>query len=553
MGNIIMPKNSAAANEMEAVFSVYAANDGWITNQELIDRLKILIGEQEPQAYTKKTQIPAYFGFIDWEDPAKSTSRRRITESGKRFYEGLINHDKDAIYKELLHSLKTRSFGRNVIGVASDSNIEPPQLFIRCTLVLGFLTRKEYAYILWRMDEFNEDIFDLLSVVSKNRINNEMKYSGVPNTYTDAKPITALVNWGFLQELEEKINGQGKIVINNELLTNNLNDLFSLKIFNNEEQRFHLTDIDESAQNEEKNRIFYGAPGTGKSYTVKELTKGKEQRTQRVTFHPEYDYASFIGGYKPTMNGNDIRYEFVPQIFTNAYANAWNDLNNDYYLIIEEINRGNCAEIFGDTFQLLDREDNYAISPSKELKEYLEIALADNDNITADKMLLPPNLFIMATMNTSDQSLFPMDSAFKRRWKWEYVPIDYEFSEKNKSSKYKVILSEDESFSWLSFIEKLNEMIRQNENLGMDKCVGNYFVKVKNDTINIDTFINKVMFYLWNDVFKDEMEEHSIFKGKSSYEDFFPIGSNGIQKVKEILEVLQVEITVKPSEIIAEQ
>ena len=124
-------------------------------------------------------------------------------------------------------------------------------------------------------------------------------------------------------------------------------------------------------------------------------------------------------------------------------------------------------------------------------------------------------------MNTSDQSLFPMDSAFKRRWDWEYIPINYESSESNSSAKFKVQLTVSEYFSWLDFIESVNTMIKSNDNLGMDKCLGNYFIKPKSETIDLETFVNKAIFYLWNDVFKDEIEEESIFKDKTTYEDFF--------------------------------
>lgn len=291
------------------------------------------------------------------------------------------------------------------------------------------------------------------------------------------------------------------------------------------------------------NKIYYGAPGTGKSHIVNQLIKGKEDRTERITFHPEFDYASFVGGYKPTMKGDDIRYEFVPQAFTNIYVKAWNDPGNDYYLVIEEINRGNCAEIFGDIFQLLDRNDSYKITPSKELKEYLEKEFSSNENISGEKLLLPPNLNILATMNTSDQSLFPMDSAFKRRWNWEYIPINYEFSSDNKSSEFVVQLSDNQTFLWLNFIKAVNEIIKQNDNLGMDKCIGNYFIKPDDKLIELSEFINKAIFYLWNDVFKDEMEDDSIFKGKTTYEDFFPIGTQGNIKVNEILKQLGIPIT----------
>lgn len=304
-------------------------------------------------------------------------------------------------------------------------------------------------------------------------------------------------------------------------------------------------------------KIFYGAPGTGKSHKVKLFVEGKEDRTERVTFHPEYDYSSFVGSYKPTMADNIIRYEFVPQAFINMYIKAWNDQDNDYYLVIEEINRGNCAEIFGDIFQLLDRHSDYDISPSKELKEFL---LNNDDGLQSSeygllggKLKLPPNLNILATMNTSDQSLFPMDSAFKRRWDWEYVPINYKekyldsqnIERENDSFKYMVQLEGKEEFSWISFIEAVNKVIKVNDNLGMDKCLGNYFIKSESESIELSQFINKAIFYLWNDVFKDEMEENNIFQNKTTYEDFFPIDPNGIEKLREILLYLDVKIETK--------
>lgn len=291
------------------------------------------------------------------------------------------------------------------------------------------------------------------------------------------------------------------------------------------------------------NKIFYGAPGTGKSHKVNELLKGKEERTERVTFHPEYDYVSFIGGFKPITEKDavsekeEIKYKFVPQIFTNIYVDAWNNKDHQYYLVIEEINRGNCAEIFGDIFQLLDRNSDYNITPSNELKQYLVNTLTSENGLKGienGKMKLPSNLNILATMNTSDQSLFPMDSAFKRRWDWEYIPINYEKSPENPSSDFQVNISETVSFSWLDFIEKVNTVIKENPNLGMDKCIGNYFIKAKDNIIPLEEFINKAIFYLWNDVFKDE-DDH-IFEENTFYEDFFPIATKGKEKVLKILD-----------------
>ncbi|WP_417857789.1 McrB family protein [Xanthomarina gelatinilytica] len=382
--------------------------------------------------------------------------------------------------------------------------------------------------------------FEVLIGIFDNKQNNEkLKSSGTLRFINSEVIILKNENAYFTNQWNES-NNRGLSLLNfNNFIADISGNTFKIikedgffKLINNKGSHFKA-----------QNKIYFGAPGTGKSHKVKEIVQGKGNRTERVTFHPEYDYSSFVGGYKPTMDGDNIRYEFVPQTFTNIYTKAWNDLDNDYYLVIEEINRGNCAEIFGDIFQLLDRTNDYKITPSKELKEHLEIELKDNSNIDAEKLLLPPNLNILATMNTSDQSLFPMDSAFKRRWDWEYIPINYSREEdKNSSAKFVVKISDDESFRWLDFIEKVNEKISQNDNLGMDKCLGNYFIKPENDEIEIGTFINKAIFYLWNDVFKDEAEEDSIFKNKTTYEKFFPIDDeNGKQKVRDILDDLDIE------------
>ncbi len=193
-------------------------------------------------------------------------------------------------------------------------------------------------------------------------------------------------------------------------------------------------------------KIFFGAPGTGKSHKVNLITPKDNTITFRTTFHPDYDYAQFVGSYKPKKEGSSISYSFVPQVFAKAYVAAWREHliaeksedAKSVYLVIEEINRGNCAQIFGDLFQLLDRDENgyssYEIEADVDFAEWIEMQLDSSaapqndipDEIRSGRKLrFPPNFNILATMNTSDQSLFPMDSAFKRRFDWEYVPIKY--------------------------------------------------------------------------------------------------------------------------------
>jgi hypothetical protein len=304
---------------------------------------------------------------------------------------------------------------------------------------------------------------------------------------------------------------------------------------------------------EDLNIVYYGAPGTGKSYTIKTMLEQEdEDRIERVTFHPEYDYLSFVGGYRPASitnkKGEDsITYRFVPQAFTNIYIKAWNDPSQPYFLVIEEINRGNCAAIFGDIFQLLDRTSNYAITPSQELSDFLLTSLGEeHKGFRNRKLQLPPNLYLLATMNTSDQSLFPMDSAFKRRWSWEYIPINYSRdSSINPSAKFRVELDSGDSFLWIDFIERVNkDHIQEDPNLGEDKCIGNYFIDPPGERISLAIFINKAISYLWMDVFKDLPNE--LFKEGITYPDFFPIGVNGITRIRDMLGRLGVTIARNP-------
>ena len=272
------------------------------------------------------------------------------------------------------------------------------------------------------------------------------------------------------------------------------------------------------------NMIFYGAPGTGKSYDVRLITEGKEdelpeyleedahikklpksEHVYRTTFHPDSDYASFIGSYKPCMEGGNIAYKYHPQVFLNAYTYAWEHPTETVYLIIEEINRGNCAQIFGDIFQLLDRGDDgvseFPIKPDSDISNFLKEKLDGKeiaDSIKkGDIMSIPCNMFIIATLNTSDQSLFPMDSAFKRRWIWKYVKIDYTCK---AISKWQLEVNRT-LYQWSEVLAAINGLIREKKH-STDKQVGEFFVKADNDKISYADFRDKVLFYLYYDVFK---------------------------------------------------
>lgn len=314
-------------------------------------------------------------------------------------------------------------------------------------------------------------------------------------------------------------------------------------------------------------QIFYGAPGTGKSHKIKERLQGvPTENIFRTTFHPDSDYSTFVGAYKPTMKrqyryegkvkatyyedddlaGSKkgepviekvIEYSFVPQAFLNAYIRAY-QTDENVYLIIEEINRGNCAQIFGDLFQLLDRDANgvseYAIKADADLRAFVEEALgADSPGIKDGELSLPSNLYIWATMNTSDQSLFPIDSAFKRRWDWEYEPISY------KNAGWRIAIGGNE-YSWTSFQREVNKRIFDATH-SEDKMLGDYFVNPADGVISADLLRNKVLFYLWNDVCKDG--EGDIFRTSETDEIQFSdlYGQDGSRKLLAMMDYLHVE------------
>ena len=347
-------------------------------------------------------------------------------------------------------------------------------------------------------------------------------------------------------------------------------------------------------------QIYYGAPGTGKSKTIKDLTFGES--VIRTTFHPDSDYASFVGTYKPITeevvlrdcNGKKvidddtkevvkeerIAYKFIPQAFLEAYVEAWKKLGSSkkQFLIIEEINRGNCAQIFGDLFQLLDRNEygfsDYPIVADKDMQKYLEKEfegweITNKDEINqlygeanmvnlimkGERLVLPSNLYIWATMNTSDQSLFPIDSAFKRRWDWKYVPICEGRDKETNAPLNWYINTGDKQYKWWSFISKVNELIGSLTN-SEDKKLGYFFCKAKDGEIDADLFVSKVIFYLWNDVFKDygfddkdfQDEEGKILSFDRFYEDVNGVTNVNVANVELFLENLGVDEFISDDE-----
>ena len=363
-----------------------------------------------------------------------------------------------------------------------------------------------------------------------------------------------------------------------EIFANNINEIYGDKYLieiDNNSYRLYELDSRKNEQNTDVKKeegedsplefgdftprqiIYYGAPGTGKSHTIKKEEDEGKITCIRTTFHPDSDYATFVGCYKPhkIKDSQCLTYEFVEQAFLEAYKQAWMNPKEEIALVIEEINRGNCAQVFGDIFQLLDRSDDgwstYPIKADTDIAEHLKglriqgYTASMNKRFGLDKegkdrypdrdwfgfMALPPNMSILATMNTSDQSLFPIDSAFKRRWDWKYIKIKKGKKENGEELGWNIqikdangepvkIIDENTTLPWWNFIQKVNEIIASMTS-SADKQLGYFFCKPSekaNETdekptiITADTLVGKVIFYLWNDVFKDYgFEDASLF------------------------------------------
>lgn len=443
---------------------------------------------------------------------------------------------------------------------------------------------------------------------------------------------TRILNSMLKEKLVPWLNFSNSILTvkeNNDFNVKEYSDIVStslsirdIKVDNNEESALKEEDNNSDEKQLPLQQITYGAPGTGKSHEIKKNTAKKS--VIRTTFHPDSDYSTFIGAYKPVMEDVDIRvvpvvlnngasfdqtngtlkekrisYKFVKQAFLKAYLGAWKKYAeaegcaDPQYLVIEEINRGNCAQIFGDLFQLLDRNDKngfstYPIDADTDLQKEIQNAFKEEKDGESDNpyklsknidvesavegyvsnygpslskdiqegrvLLFPPNLYIWATMNTSDQSLFPMDSAFKRRWDWQYMPIT------NAKLRWKIELSEIYvKIDWWEFLKRINKVVAdlttsEDKQLGYFFCQPDSFIDSKNksdndkyDLITAKHFVDKVIFYLWNDVFKDYAFDASCCKDGNGKEVLFAQFYNedgksvNIDTLKHFFETLQSE------------
>lgn len=555
MGNVVMPKNSADLDVLIPILKYYYEQNEWVENSDYIKYLKNYLLDagidnkvREPQHYTKRMQVLSYFGFIEFEDFENSQTKRRITVLGKKFYEAIKNENQGEINKILLESLEKTVFGRNNCGApSSDSDVDAPILCIRAIIDLKYINKNEFAYLLYKVQDKGFTYSTIISEIkaTRNGILQQLQLPDEAQKYTDWKPINFLERFNFLK------TENSKTTISEDVLQKYKKQLLNLKIYNIDKNII----IEDAKMPETEpytplnytpckdkiksyNRIIFGAPGTGKSFQLKqESTDGSHfANIERVTFHPDYSYGQFVGNYKPVSDDEGrIRYEYVPGPFMRTLVKALESGKNGdsaekFLLIVEEINRAKVAAVFGDMFQLLDRTDAgdsvYEIQASEDVRRYLARELGGTkDNYTSIK--LPNNMYIWATMNSADQGVFPMDTAFKRRWEFEYIGID----ENEKEVKdYEIPVCKNDTVSqkiyWNELRKALNDKLIS---LGVneDKLLGPFFLSksVLESAMSkgmdfVKLFESKVLMYLFEDAAKMKVRQlFNLDSGKYIYSE----------------------------------
>ncbi len=300
-----------------------------------------------------------------------------------------------------------------------------------------------------------------------------------------------------------------EIILPTDTRYNVLNGLISnrhLLVFSeNETSSLSDNKIDESVRIDGgKNIILYGVPGSGKSYTLQRDYCNDNSVVEKIVFHPDYSYSDFVGQIMPSVDDSGIvSYKFNPGPFTNILKKAYHNPQVKHVLVIDEINRGNAPAIFGEIFQLLDRlkhdKDGFKKGSSEYAINNMDIANIVHSDKNAS-IRIPSNLWIIATMNTSDQNVFTLDTAFQRRFSMQLIENSFE----NVDDDFKNMKILDTDITWQKFCTTINEKIAQN-NEGLssmeDKRFGVYFVNI-DDLKSKENFAHKVIKYLWDDVFK---------------------------------------------------
>lgn len=486
-----------------------------------------------------------------------------ITQIEKMYISAEFDEEKDAKRKEFSLFVTFTLYKILIeIGIVTGDyfvSIEEFRIFIgtikkyeeSLEAVIGIITFRENQ-------DFKKEILKYKDKVTGNRYN--LSFGNLP--YFDMSENKITLKTEYIEEIKKKIfifENSNYILTRDEVLKYLIKPIHFLDISlenllkqKEKSQKMSIkNDIDFP-----HNRILYGAPGTGKSYLLKKQVEENFNNSERVTFYDGYTYGQFVGMYKPIPDEDDnITYKYIPGSFMRLLVAALKSPEENFCLIIEELNRAKADKVFGNIFQLLDRDDenrsNYSIAASEDQIGYLEVVLKDNseilNSILEKGLYIPNNFYIWSTMNSADQGVYPLDSAFKRRWSFEHVGLNenekefeigkyfvtYKLDELDKDNK-EVIESEKE-IEWNTFRRKINEILLEKK-FPEDRLLAPFFISKKDFKLedsryllNQEVFLNKILVYLFDDILRHKDKE-LLFSGNclsfSSLKNIFNEGKN---------------------------
>ena len=483
---LIMPKNNAHPQTLYLTLGIYNEANDWVSNSELIEKLSQKLKDndienevKEPQSYTKKTQVLSYFGLLDWEDPSNSQSRRKITEDGKILYRLLTNNEKENIQSLLIKILQNKTFGRNVLGCNSDSDLEAPNIFIKSTLLLDGLSNKEFAYILGCMELEGKSLEDAVSEIKILRISGG-KFELLENAkkWSDPKPIIALVDWGLLSTKKE--NNIQYYYIEKEIISRFGDIISKLKIKNNLQQSSTLikktvnkSDIYSylTAIRTKPFVLLAGISGTGKSRIVRKLAQAtvteelqvaygnkytsfeeerwnihKPENFEIIQVKPNWHNSMDVVGY--LSNIPEPHYVFTP--FVEFIIKAMKYPTIPFFLCLDEMNLAPVEEYFAEFLSAIEsrsyEKGEYSTDPiiksfgsfGKDVCEQMISTLfpeqsSDGDDIEVLKnklktkgLSLPQNLIVIGTVNMDETTFSFSRKVLDRAMSIEMNDVDYD-------------------------------------------------------------------------------------------------------------------------------